>query len=144
MDIDQPNRPLCCRSFRQSCDNGAARSRTPTLVANHNPNDYCGHFCNSRGRRTVQMATSKGLRILVVDDEPLVCDSVRRMLAIDDHRVEMATSAEAAFALSEKEIFDLVITDYKLPVMNGDKLAAAIKARQPNLPIALITAYAES
>ena len=90
------------------------------------------------------MATSTGQRILVVDDEPLVCDSIRRMLAIDGHRVEMATSAEAAFALSEKEIFDLVITDYKLPVMNGDKLAAAIKARQPNLPIALITAYAES
>jgi CheY-like chemotaxis protein len=92
------------------------------------------------------MATegNAGRRILVVDDEPLVCDSIRRMLAVDGHQVETATSGEAALALFGKDTFALIITDYELPLMNGDKLAVAIKALAPNLPIALITAYAES
>lgn len=81
---------------------------------------------------------------MVVDDEPLVCDSIRRMLAIDGHQVEMATSGEAALALFGKNKFALILTDYELPLMNGDKLAVAIKALDPNQPIALITAYAES
>jgi len=85
-----------------------------------------------------------GRRILVVDDEPLVCDSIRRMLAVDGYQVETATSGEAALALLGKDKFDVIITDYELPLMNGDELAAAIKALDPNLPIALITAYAES
>lgn len=92
------------------------------------------------------MATSgkAGWRILVVDDEPLVCDSIRRMLALDGHQVEMASNGEAALALFGKGRFGLIITDYELPLMNGDELAVAIKALDPNQPIALITAYAEA
>ena len=43
----------------------------------------------------------------------------------------------------EKAQFDLVITDFEMPVMKGDELAAAIKARAPNQPVVMITAYAE-
>ena len=39
--------------------------------------------------------------------------------------------------------FDLVITDFEMPVMKGDELAAAIKARTPNQRVVMITAYAE-
>ena len=92
------------------------------------------------------MATSSitTQRILVVDDEPLVCESIRRMLAVDGHQVETATSGEAALALFGKDRFDLIIVDYELPLMNGDKVAVAIKALDPNQPIVLITAYAEA
>ena len=82
-------------------------------------------------------------RILVVDDEPMVCDSIRRMLVVDGHQVETAASGEAALALFGKHRFDLIIVDYELPLMNGDKVAVAIKALDPNQPIVLITAYAE-
>lgn len=82
-------------------------------------------------------------RILVVDDEALVCDSIRRMLVVDGHEVETAASGEAGLALFGKHRFDLVIVDYELPLMNGDKVAVAIKALDPNQPIVLITAYAE-
>jgi CheY-like chemotaxis protein len=82
-------------------------------------------------------------RILVVDDEPYVCDAVRMMLAFDGHQVETASSGRDALALFDKGKFDLVITDYAMPAMKGDELAASIKMRRPGQPVVLITAYAE-
>jgi CheY-like chemotaxis protein len=82
-------------------------------------------------------------RILVVDDEPLVCDAVRMMLDFDGHVVETVGSAKDALAKLEGSKFDLVITDYQMPGMRGDELAAAIKARDPKSPVVMITAYAE-
>ena len=82
-------------------------------------------------------------RILVVDDEPLVCDAVKMMLSFDGHTVETAAGGHEALALLEKEAFDIVITDFEMPHMKGDELAAAIKARMPGQPVVMITAYAE-
>jgi CheY-like chemotaxis protein len=82
-------------------------------------------------------------RILVVDDEPLICYAVKMMLQHDGHVVETAGSAEDALTLLEKGKFDLVITDYKMPGMTGDELALAIKALDPAQLVIMITAYAE-
>jgi CheY-like chemotaxis protein len=82
-------------------------------------------------------------KILVVDDEPYVCDAVRMMLAFDGHQVETAGSAKDGLAVFSPGKFDLVITDYAMPVMKGDEFAAAIKSLAPRQPVVLITAYAE-
>ena len=82
-------------------------------------------------------------RILVVDDEPFVCDAVKMMLAFDGHDVVTANDAREALTVFEKNKFDLVITDFAMPGMKGDELAAAIKARSPRQPVVMITAYAE-
>ncbi|MSU59367.1 MAG: response regulator [Pedosphaera sp.] len=82
-------------------------------------------------------------RILVVDDEPFVCDAVKMMLNFDGHQVETAASGKAALELFAPGKYDLVISDYAMPQMKGDELALAIKARAPDQPIVLITAYAE-
>ena len=82
-------------------------------------------------------------RILVVDDEPFVCDAVKMMLRFDGHDVETASNGPDALALFDKGKFDLVITDFQMPIMKGDELAAAIKARVPGQPVVMITAYAE-
>ena len=82
-------------------------------------------------------------RILVVDDEPFVCDAVKMMLAFDGHDVVTANSAKEALGLFENGKFDLVITDFAMPGMKGDELAAAVKARSPRQPVVMITAYAE-
>ena len=82
-------------------------------------------------------------RILVVDDEPFVCDAVKMMLNFDGHTVETASNGKEALELFDKGKFDLVITDFAMPSMKGDELAAAIKARSPNQPVVMITAYAE-
>jgi YesN/AraC family two-component response regulator len=48
-----------------------------------------------------------------------------------------------AFEKFDREDFDLVITDKAMPEMNGDQLAAAIKARAPRLPIIMLTGFAD-
>ncbi len=82
-------------------------------------------------------------RILVVDDEPFVCDAVKLMLAFDGHKVETASSGQEALSLFEEGKYDIVITDFAMPAMKGDELAAVIKARSPQQPVIMITAYAE-
>ncbi len=83
-------------------------------------------------------------RILVVDDEPAVADTIRMVLAFRGHKVEVADSAEAALNVFAAGKYDLVITDLSLPKMDGLNLAGAIKERAPKQPIILVTAYAES
>lgn len=82
-------------------------------------------------------------RILIVDDEPFVCDAVKMMMKFDGHTVETASDGPEALAKFEPGKFDLVITDFAMPSMKGDELAVAIKARAPGQPVVLITAYSE-
>lgn len=65
------------------------------------------------------------------------------MLNFDGHSVETANSGKDALAIFDQAKFDLVITDFAMPNMKGDELAAAIKARAPKQPVVMITAYAE-
>ena len=82
-------------------------------------------------------------RILVVDDEQLVCDALEMMLKFDGHNVQTATNGAEALACLDRAEFDLVITDYAMPQMKGDELAQRIKQTHPALPIVMITAHAE-
>ena len=80
-------------------------------------------------------------RILVVDDEPFVCESVKMLLTYDGHRVETAGGGKEALAKYDPDKFDLVITDYSMEGMKGDQLAQAIKQISPTKPIILLTAF---
>jgi CheY-like chemotaxis protein len=82
-------------------------------------------------------------RILVVDDEPEVCNAVKMLLNFDGHIVETASNGKDALALFDTGKYHVIITDFEMPKMKGDELAAAIKARDPKQPIVMITAYAE-
>jgi len=87
--------------------------------------------------------TTKPRNILVVDDEPFVCDAVRMMLSFDGHGVTTVSSAREGLTKLATGDFDLVITDFAMPVMKGNELAAAVKGRHPGIPVIMITAYAE-
>lgn len=82
-------------------------------------------------------------KVLVVDDEALVCEAVKMMLQFDGHQVVTAASGREALEILDREKFDVVITDFAMPGMKGDELAATIKARNPAQPVVMITAYAE-
>jgi two-component system, cell cycle response regulator CpdR len=83
----------------------------------------------------------RGKRILLVDDEPSVRGSFRMMLEIDDHTVTEANNGAEALDLFTKGQFDLVTTDFEMPVMKGNELAVRIKELAPKQPILMITAY---
>jgi CheY-like chemotaxis protein len=87
--------------------------------------------------------TTSAWRVLLVDDDPLVRDSIRRILEFDQRKVEVAISAKDALALCEKETFDLIILDYLMPEMKGDQLAVTLKERYPRMPVIMITADVE-
>ena len=83
------------------------------------------------------------LKILVVDDEPQVCEAVKMLLEFNGHEVMTAGNGDEALALFDEGRFDLVITDYTMPGMKGDELALALKARLPGQPVIMLTAHAE-
>jgi CheY-like chemotaxis protein len=83
-------------------------------------------------------------RILVVDDEPQVADTVRMVLAMSGHKVEVVQSARRALEVYEAGKYDLVISDFSLGNMNGLELAREIKQKCATQKFILITAYAES
>ena len=82
-------------------------------------------------------------RILTVDDVPDVCEAVKAMLAFDGHVVETAGSGKEALAMFERNKYDLIFVNYVMPVMEGDELAAAIKARDPGQLVVMLTARAD-
>ncbi|GAB2803329.1 hybrid sensor histidine kinase/response regulator [Dyella kyungheensis] len=82
--------------------------------------------------------------ILVVDDDPLIAMTMSAVLNDLGHiTVEANSAREALDQLSQKNYFDLMITDYAMPVMNGLQLIEQVQARWPHLPIILATGYAE-
>lgn len=80
-------------------------------------------------------------RILVVDDEPFVCESIKMLLTYDGHEVETASGAEEALAKFDPRKIEVVFTDFSMPGMKGDQLAEAIKGRSPKTPVILLTAF---
>ena len=80
-------------------------------------------------------------RILVVDDEPFVCESIKMLLAYDGHDVQTASGGAEALTRFDPEKIQVVFTDFYMPGMKGDELAEKIKARSPATPIILLTAF---
>jgi CheY-like chemotaxis protein len=89
----------------------------------------------------MEQSIIRGKRILLVDDEPSIRGCFRMMLEIDDHTVTEANNGAEALELFTKGQFDLVMTDFEMPVMKGDELAVRIKQRAPKQPVLMITAY---
>jgi DNA-binding NtrC family response regulator len=81
-------------------------------------------------------------RILVVDDEAVIREALRRILESDGHEAICVNSGHAALEKVQEQTFNLVITDLKMPGMNGIEVLKAIKILQPKVPIIIITGYA--
>jgi signal transduction histidine kinase len=84
---------------------------------------------------------TRPLSILLVDDEPLVRTATAEMLRELGHSVREAAAGADALAVLPGLACDIVVTDYKMPRMDGAELAERIKALDPALPVLLITGY---
>ncbi|HET7875128.1 MAG TPA: response regulator [Methylomirabilota bacterium] len=75
----------------------------------------------------------KGRRVLLVDDDAMVLHVVREMLATDDHRVDTALDGLEALQHIERKTYDLIVTDIRMPGLDGMGLYRAIQQRRPEL-----------
>jgi len=107
-----------------------------------------GSFAAANGNQHAVRSVLRRLRILVIDDDPILIRSMRDVLEADGHQLETALGGQAgidAFASargSERE-FALVITDLGMPRIDGRKVAAAIKMISPSTPIILLTGWGQ-
>ena len=76
----------------------------------------------------------RGKRILIAEDEKAVRESISMLLGVDDHVVVETENGAEALELMRKDKFDLVITDFEMPVMKGNELAVKIKALAQSSP----------
>jgi DNA-binding NtrC family response regulator len=79
--------------------------------------------------------------VLVVDDEPIVCHSVRRILTKQSCAVEEAFDVDAALLKMKLHKYDLVLLDLKMPKRSGMEVLRSIKAQWPNLPVIMVTGH---
>jgi DNA-binding NtrC family response regulator len=82
------------------------------------------------------------MRILIVDDETVIRDALKRILDSRCFFVEACSSGYGAIDLLHKQDFDLIVTDLKMPGMSGIEVLKAVKTLQPNVPVIIITGYA--
>jgi len=86
--------------------------------------------------------TGRELSILLVDDEELVRVATAEMLRDLGHTVEVSHGALDALArLESGSVFDVIVTDYMMPGMDGHALAQHVHKSRPELPVLLITGY---
>jgi len=83
-------------------------------------------------------------RILLVDDDEMVLASLTALLELEtEYRVQSVPGGSEALAAAGEHDFDLIITDYLMPSMNGIDLLARFKEAQPWAPRILLTGYAD-
>lgn len=91
------------------------------------------------------------LHVLVVDDDPLIIEALREILQRDGHQVTTADGGQAGidtFITTRKHnagngAIDVVITDLGMPYIDGRRVAAAIKAAAPTVPVIMLTGWGQ-
>ena len=79
-------------------------------------------------------------RILIVEDEPAICELCRRVLTGEGFEVDIAANGKVAQDMIEEKQYDLFLTDIKLPAMNGKELYQWLQEKHPQLASRVIFA----
>ena len=91
---------------------------------------------------------ARPMRVLLVDDDPLILDSIAEVLSFDGHDVAIASNGQTALdcfsaAMETSAPFEVVVTDLGMPVVNGIQLANGIRALSGTVRIILLTGWGE-
>ncbi len=84
---------------------------------------------------------STGAKILLIEDDRGITETLQRVLADEGHVVAVEKRGDEGLARAVKDSFNVVLTDLRLPGLNGLELVRQLHAAQPRLPIILITAF---
>ena len=91
--------------------------------------------------KRVEVSNPKA-RILAVDDEPVILDSFRKILVLAGFNVDTVENGPDALGLVQRNDYDFVFTDLKMPAMDGVEVVKAVKHLRPDIDVAVITGYA--
>jgi len=80
-------------------------------------------------------------KILVIDDEDIVCRSCQRILSADGHDVSTACSGDEAMGKIENDHFDVALVDLKIPGSGGLSILRAIRKSSPQTTVVVITGH---
>ena len=80
--------------------------------------------------------------VLIVDDDPQMAHGMGEVLRRQNYDVDLAGTAEEALDRCASRAYGVVVTDWRLPGMNGDRLIVELRDRRPGTPIVLVTGYA--
>ena len=84
------------------------------------------------------------VKVLIVDDEPAVCDFVERVLQEDGYVTEVASDGSVALAKAETfGRFDLLVTDVNMPHLRGHDLARQVRRLDPDVKVLYLTGYSD-
>ncbi len=133
---------------------GLSKRKAVYLPVPHNiPNHYvvdmesctmcgeCEKICPT-GAIDFRWEARRQFRILVVDDELIVRESLRDWLTEDGFEVEMAESGPEALEKMARQVYNLMLLDIKMPGMDGVEVLKRSKELRPELPVVMMTAYA--
>jgi DNA-binding NtrC family response regulator len=81
-------------------------------------------------------------RLIIVEDEETLCESLKRVLSREGYAVDTASNSEAALQMLDRGSYDLIITDIILPGMNGIELLRTVREKNPEQIVVVMTAYA--
>ncbi|MFT4111272.1 sigma-54-dependent transcriptional regulator, partial [Silvibacterium sp.] len=80
-------------------------------------------------------------RILIIDDESAIRESLETLLTLEGYTIEMAVNGEDGLKAIENSVYDLVLLDLALPGKNGLEILKLIREKHTSLPVIMITAY---
>ena len=101
----------------------------------------CEKMCPT-GAIQIPEKARKGFRILVVDDELIIRDSLKEWLEVEGFAVDMAASGQEALDQLSKQTYQLMLLDLKMPEMDGVEVLQRAKEEFPDLGVVMMTAYA--
>ncbi|MBN1493926.1 MAG: response regulator [Candidatus Omnitrophica bacterium] len=84
------------------------------------------------------------MEILIIDDEEEILDCISEILISEGHGVTVSLTSEDSLVKLEQKHYDLVITDLRMPEINGNYLIEIIKAKKPQLPIIVLSGHIDS
>lgn len=98
---------------------------------------------NLINKKQIQKKLERSLHILIVEDELDIQEIVSNYLLLENHTFEIANNGLEGLEKFQKGYFDLIITDYAMPEMNGRQMGDSIKLLAPDKPIILLTGFGD-
>ncbi|MBK7140738.1 MAG: response regulator [bacterium] len=84
------------------------------------------------------------ITVLAVDDEPMMRSLLEKILTRDGYKILTAEDGEAALKVLSTESVSIVISDIKMPKLNGFELLKVIKTKYPEIGVIMMTAYGDT